>query len=147
MILVFKTSVTNQKDVLRLVPFLDELLPPSAWNFDLEDCDKILRIGTSELDISEYIRCYSKPGAMKTSFEYYRNILKNIDNNKVQSKIKLQVPVLALGGDKSFAMKPYHSWSAVAENVSGDIIENCGHHIAEEQPEALLQQLKLFMEW
>jgi len=98
-------------------------------------------------DINEYVRCYSKPDAMKTSFEYYRNILKNIDNNNVQSKIKLQMPVLALGGDKSFGMKPYYSWSTVAGNVKGDVIENCGHHIAEEQPEALLQQLKLFMEW
>ena len=101
----------------------------------------------SAQDINEYVRCYSKPEAMKTSFEYYRNILKNIDNNNVQSKIKLQMHVLALGGDKSFGMKPYYSWSTVAGNVKGDVIENCGHHIAEEQPEALLQQLKLFMQW
>lgn len=46
MILVFKTSVNTPKSILKLAPFLDELLLSSAWNFDLEDCDKILRIDT-----------------------------------------------------------------------------------------------------
>jgi len=44
MILVFKTSVKKRKDILWLRPFLDRLLQQSEWNFDLEDCDKILRI-------------------------------------------------------------------------------------------------------
>jgi len=44
MIYVFKTSVKTKKDIQKLKPFLNELLLHAKWNFDLEDCDKILRI-------------------------------------------------------------------------------------------------------
>ena len=48
MVYVFKTSVATKKQVKQLRPFLDALLEPAAWNFDLQDCDKILRIETDE---------------------------------------------------------------------------------------------------
>lgn len=44
MISVFKTSVTNEKDIETLKPLLDGHLESAKWNFDLEDCDNILRI-------------------------------------------------------------------------------------------------------
>ena len=48
---VFKTSV-EQKDLDQLEMILNSILPYSRWNFDLEDCDNILRI-ESEIDISK----------------------------------------------------------------------------------------------
>jgi hypothetical protein len=48
MIYVFKTSVKYKKHVRQLSPFLNNLLQQSKWNFDLEDCDKILRIDSEE---------------------------------------------------------------------------------------------------
>ncbi|SFI58529.1 hypothetical protein SAMN05443292_3000 [Halpernia frigidisoli] len=48
MIYVFKTSVSNKKVVKKLKPFLDELLKKAKWNFDLEDCDNILRIDSKK---------------------------------------------------------------------------------------------------
>lgn len=47
MIYVFKTSVKSKKDSYKLKPFLDELRPLIKWNFDLEDCDKILRVDSN----------------------------------------------------------------------------------------------------
>lgn len=44
MIYVFKTTVKNIMEIERLQSDLDSILPDSKWNFDLEDCDKILRI-------------------------------------------------------------------------------------------------------
>ncbi|GLR18216.1 hypothetical protein GCM10007940_28310 [Portibacter lacus] len=44
MIHVFKTSVQTAEDIKKLKPKLDKLSPNLKWNFDLEDCDKILRI-------------------------------------------------------------------------------------------------------
>lgn len=44
MISVFKTSVTNTKEIETLKPHLDIYLEFAKWNFDLEDCDNILRI-------------------------------------------------------------------------------------------------------
>lgn len=43
MIYVFKTSVFTENEIQSIKPHLDEL-PQTQWNFNLEDCDKILRI-------------------------------------------------------------------------------------------------------
>lgn len=51
MIFVFKTSVNKKRDVKLLSPFLDAQFEAHNWNFDLEDCDKILRI-VSKTEIS-----------------------------------------------------------------------------------------------
>jgi len=52
MIYVFKTSVKTKKAIKELSPKLEYRIPNSKWNFDLEDCDKILRID-SQFDIRE----------------------------------------------------------------------------------------------
>ena len=48
MIHVFKTSVKTKTQVKKLKPHIDKLLPNVEWNFDLDDCDKILRIDSEE---------------------------------------------------------------------------------------------------
>ena len=50
-VFVFKTNVISPKAVTHLTPYLNQLLSEQDWNFDLEDCDKILRIagGSDEL--------------------------------------------------------------------------------------------------
>lgn len=49
MIYVFKTSVTNtkEKEIEILKPHLDTHLESAKWNFDLDDCDNILRIDSA----------------------------------------------------------------------------------------------------
>ncbi|MBA4744377.1 MAG: hypothetical protein H2058_03880 [Muricauda sp.] len=46
-ILVFKTSVWGESQVRQLRPLLNQLVnKDGCWNFDLEDCDNILRVET-----------------------------------------------------------------------------------------------------
>jgi hypothetical protein len=52
MIYVFKTNVKTKKAVKQLAPKLNSLIAASKWNFDLEDCDHILRI-ECDTDVSE----------------------------------------------------------------------------------------------
>jgi hypothetical protein len=52
MISVFKTNVTNTTEIETLKPFLDTHLENAKWNFDLEDCDNILRI-ESQIKVTE----------------------------------------------------------------------------------------------
>lgn len=56
MISVFKTNVTNRKEMETLKPLLDAHLEIAKWNFDLEDCDNILRIDS----INEITECTVK---------------------------------------------------------------------------------------
>jgi hypothetical protein len=48
MIYVFKTSVKTKIQAKKLKPHIDKILSDKKWNFDLEDCDKILRIDSEE---------------------------------------------------------------------------------------------------
>jgi hypothetical protein len=48
MIYVFKTSVRTKTQVRKLQPHIDTMLPAEKWNFDLQDCDRILRIDSEE---------------------------------------------------------------------------------------------------
>ena len=46
-VLVFKTSVRKRGKIKYLAPYLNELINDHGqWNFDLEDCDNILRVET-----------------------------------------------------------------------------------------------------
>ena len=52
MIYVFKTSVETKNQVKKLKLHMNEILPNENWNFDLEDCDKILRIDSGDNIVS-----------------------------------------------------------------------------------------------
>jgi hypothetical protein len=48
MIYIFKTSVKTKNQANKLRPYINEILPNEKWTFDLEDCDKILRIDSEK---------------------------------------------------------------------------------------------------
>lgn len=48
MIYVFKTSVETKYQVEQLKPGINKIPAVNHWNFDLEDCDNILRIDSEE---------------------------------------------------------------------------------------------------
>ena len=54
MIYVFKTSVDSQTKLEQASVLLHKILPETIWNFDLEDCDNILRID-SEYEITDLV--------------------------------------------------------------------------------------------
>lgn len=54
MISVFKTTVSTKKKVKAVKPALDKIVKINKWNFDLDDCDNILRI-ESKKSISELV--------------------------------------------------------------------------------------------
>jgi len=99
-------------------------------------------------DQQEYFRTYTKFGAFRAMLEYYRALPIDAEDNKaiLAESGKLKMPVLALGGDKSFGrgMACLQSLQRVAENVQGGVISNCGHWLAEEQPLALAEKLMAF---
>jgi len=61
-IYVFKTSVEDEVDVNRLKPSLENFLGQSCWNFDLEDCDKILRVESLKHSASQIIEILRNSG-------------------------------------------------------------------------------------
>ena len=62
MILVFKTTVDTAVKAAKLKPHLDEMLPHAKWNFDLNDCDRVLRIDGPEQVSSKVIEILRQQG-------------------------------------------------------------------------------------
>ncbi|MSQ55216.1 MAG: alpha/beta hydrolase [Betaproteobacteria bacterium] len=98
-------------------------------------------------DADEYVRCYSRPGALRAGFEYYRSIPRDQADNRaiLESGFRLPMPVLALGGARAEARgrgeEPLESLRAIATNVQGGALPDCGHFIPEEQPALLAERL------
>ncbi len=44
MLEIFKTNVQNKKQAKRIINLLEKFFSEAAINFDLTDCDKILRV-------------------------------------------------------------------------------------------------------
>lgn len=55
MVEVFRTNVCEERDAIQLFVHLQKTNPQYKVNFDLDDCDKILRIESSENVDSENI--------------------------------------------------------------------------------------------
>jgi pimeloyl-ACP methyl ester carboxylesterase len=104
----------------------------------------------SQADINEYVSHYSAPGGMRAGFEYYRAIPQDAIQNENYSKTKLTMPVLALGAGyiPAFGGNPNtaaeNGMKMLAQNVTGIIVPNSGHFIAEEQPQFVISQLSNF---
>ena len=49
MVEVFKTNITDKNTALKLIADLHSFFPGGRINFDLDDCDKILRIEREEI--------------------------------------------------------------------------------------------------
>lgn len=61
-ILVFKTSVLYHHQVEGLQAKLDEVSGAGNWNFDLEDCDKVLRVVSFNASTQDVIHLIQKEG-------------------------------------------------------------------------------------
>ena len=62
-VFVFKTSVTTPAEVVKIKPLLDKLIQQGErWNFDLQDCDNILRMETKACDASRIIHVLNIAG-------------------------------------------------------------------------------------
>ena len=89
-------------------------------------------------DIEEYLRTYTQPGALSAGFAYYRNIPANIAANRAlaEAGFRLPMPVLAVGGGRADAMgrsdEPAQSLREIADDVTGAVIADSGHFVAEE---------------
>lgn len=104
----------------------------------------------SEEALAEYLRCLSLPGTAHGLCEDYRasaGIDLEHDRADVQAERKLSVPLLVLWGAEGTVGRcfdPLQEWRRVAVDVRGKALP-CGHYIAEEVPQALLEEVLGFL--
>jgi pimeloyl-ACP methyl ester carboxylesterase len=85
-----------------------------------------------------YAALYARPHAMHDAFEQFGAFNQDaIDNKALLAKGgKLTMPVLALGGEKSFGTAQADTLRFVATNVTMGIVPGSGHWIMDENPQA-----------
>jgi pimeloyl-ACP methyl ester carboxylesterase len=81
---------------------------------------------------------------LRAGFEYYRAVFEDAKQNKEYGKDKLDIPVLAIGGEAGLGNLTTVSFQKVANNVTGITLPNTGHFIPEERPNFLTKQILEF---
>jgi pimeloyl-ACP methyl ester carboxylesterase len=98
-----------------------------------------------EADRKAYLAAYSRPGRMRASWEYFVSWPQAAKDFAQMSRIKLTMPVLPIGGDKSLGEALGAQMKLVATNVTVVIVKNSGHWIVEEQPKQTIGALVTFL--
>lgn len=63
MVYVFKTNINTAEEAKKASVFINKIVNNSSWNFDLEDCDRILRIVIADdLDVSHLEQAFFDNG-------------------------------------------------------------------------------------
>ncbi|MEI9989958.1 MAG: alpha/beta hydrolase [Rhizomicrobium sp.] len=95
-----------------------------------------------------YAALYARPHAIHDAFEQFVAFPQDgIDNQALLAAGgKLTMPVLALGGEKSYGAGMKTELDFVASNVQGGVIPNSGHWIMEENPAATVEMVMGFLE-
>jgi pimeloyl-ACP methyl ester carboxylesterase len=100
-----------------------------------------------EASRQHYAKLYARPQAMHDGFEQFHAFDQDaIDNKAFLAKVgPLRMPVLAVGGEKSFATTMAVDAQAVATSVRGVVISNSGHWLMEENPNDTVAAITEFL--
>jgi pimeloyl-ACP methyl ester carboxylesterase len=100
----------------------------------------------SQADFEVYVRQLQKPGALRGGFMHFASVWEDMALFKAWGESgKLSMPVLAIGGQRGAAAFPEMAMRALATDVTGAVLPDAGHWLAEEQPAALHQRLLEFL--
>lgn len=93
-----------------------------------------------------YVAAMKRPGLVHSSSSYYGSVYGAIDNVRALiAQGKLTIPVLSVAGRSSFGTAQRGFVDEFASNVVKDVVvDGAGHFVAEEQPQALEQELRSF---
>jgi pimeloyl-ACP methyl ester carboxylesterase len=93
-----------------------------------------------------YLAAMKRAGLVRSGASYYRSVYSSADRIRtLVSAGKLAIPVLSISGKFSFGPAQLRFVEAFADNIIKHVvIENSGHFPAEEQPEALLAEIRSF---
>jgi pimeloyl-ACP methyl ester carboxylesterase len=118
----------------------------ALWVDRFTDSLEVRTDGIDSEDVREYARHLEDDAHLRASFEYFRALPQDVADNAEYNKTKLAMPVLALGARASLGDAVSNQVRQYATTVEGDIIEDSGHWIFEEQPADLTNRLLRFLD-
>ena len=129
-------------DMERLVAGRERIYLDRFWN---EFSANPKRFG--EAARTHYAELYALPGAMHSGFMQFAAFDQDaIDNQQFLARGKLSMPVLAVGGEKSFGTTMAVIMRFAASDVREAVIPDSGHWTMEENPAATIAMIRRFLE-
>ncbi|WP_038498728.1 alpha/beta fold hydrolase [Janthinobacterium agaricidamnosum] len=95
--------------------------------------------------VAHYVDTLKDKEALRASFEYWRSLDQSMEQHITWRQKTLAIPVLAIGGAKAVGARVEQEMRSLADDVTGVVIPDCGHFVAEEAPHALLAALEPFL--
>jgi pimeloyl-ACP methyl ester carboxylesterase len=127
-------------DAERLVAGRERIYLDRFWNEFAGDSAKV-----DEATRQHYAKLYARPGTMRAAFAQFRSIRQDAVDNEASMKTKLTMPVLAVGGEKSFGNNEAIVMRNAADNVKELVIPGAGHWLMEEAPTQIIQAIRDFI--
>ncbi|WP_326836908.1 alpha/beta hydrolase [Amycolatopsis rhabdoformis] len=101
----------------------------------------------TDSDFDYYAHFLKQPGRLAAFLSIYRGIRTDIQQNKeFLAQGKLQMPILAIGGERSFGSEVPDQWSQYASHVEGHVLKGSGHFVTQERPQEVTSLLKSFLQ-
>ena len=128
-------------DMERLVKGRERIYLGRFWNEFSADPKNF-----DEASREHYAKLYARPGAMHSGFEQFKAFDQDaVDNRAFLAKGPLPMPVLAVGGEKSFGPVMATVMRAAATNVQEAVVPHAGHWLMEENPDATIKLVIEFL--
>ncbi|MHC8320025.1 alpha/beta fold hydrolase [Pseudomonas sp. GB2N2] len=127
-------------DAERLVAGRERIYLDRFWNDFAGDPKKV-----DEATRQHYAKLYARPGTMHAAFSQFRSIRQDVVDNEASNKTRLPMPVLAIGGEKSFGNNEAIVMRNAADNVTEVVIPGAGHWLMEEAPGPTIKAVRDFI--
>ena len=128
-------------DMERLVAGRERIYLDRFWNEFSASPDRF-----SEAARRHYAALYALPGAMRSGFAQFAAFDQDaIDNRTFLARGRLKLPILAVGGQKSFGPMMATVMRAAGDDVTEGIVPDSGHWIMEENPQATIKLVRGFL--
>jgi pimeloyl-ACP methyl ester carboxylesterase len=147
-------------------PWTEILQNPGVWHFNFHgpDAEKLVagreriyfdRIWNDftgdpsqpdEATRNFFTATYAQPGGMRAGFAQFTAFSQDAKDNAIFEQTKLTMPVLAVGGEKSFGPLQAVIMRHVATNVQEAVVPGSGHWLMEESPVYTVNLLRKFLD-
>src|SRR5579859_5089686 len=128
-------------DAERLVQGRERIYFDRIWNDFTADPEK-----PDEATRNFFTATYAQPGGMRAGFAQFTAFSQDAKDNAIFEQTKLTMPVLAVGGEKSFGPLQAVIMRHVATNVQEAVVAGSGHWLMEERPAYTVTLIRNFLD-
>jgi pimeloyl-ACP methyl ester carboxylesterase len=91
--------------------------------------------------VEEYLRTFSGEEGVLGALGVYRAVFETMDQTAALKEAKVEVPIVALGGERANGARVRRDLNLVATNVDGGVVPDVGHFLPEEVPEEIVRHI------